>query len=80
MPDTVDELRLEAAKAARRIAELARVHDDVRVATTSLRVRYGGGTLFDIAETEPQAVIDFAEGIDALIDVSGGDELPRWMR
>lgn len=80
MVESVDELRLEAAKAARRIADMARLHDDVRVASTTLRVRYGGGTLFDIAETQPQAVIDFAEGIDALVDVSEGDEIPRWMR
>jgi hypothetical protein len=80
MPDTVDELRLEAAKAARRLNEAARVHDDVRMALTQFRVRYGNRTIFDIAEAEPAALIEMAEGVDALIDATSGDEIPRWMR
>jgi hypothetical protein len=79
MPDTVDELRLEAAKAARRLNELARTNDDVRIALTSFRVRYGGASTFDIAETAPAELIEFGGGVDNLI-AETSDDIPRWMR
>lgn len=79
MPDTVDELRLEAAKAARRLNDLARTNDDVRMALTSFRVRHGGATTFDIAETAPAELIEFGAGIDNLIDETTED-IPRWMQ
>lgn len=74
------DLQLEAVKAARHIADLARLHIDVQQVSTSFRTRLGGGTLFDLAETHPQEVIALAEGIDDMLEASTGSELPRWMR
>lgn len=76
MPDTVDELRLEAAKAARRIHDLARTSNEARMISVSLCARLGKSTIYDVAEEDPQAVIDIATGLDDLTDDA---ELPRWM-
>jgi hypothetical protein len=76
MVDSVDELRLEAAKAARRINEKARTSDEARMIAVSVCARLGKASIYDVAESDPQTVIDIASGLDDLTDEA---EVPRWM-
>lgn len=76
MPDTVDELRLEAAKAARRINDLARTSNEARQIAVSACVRFGKPSIYDVAEVDPQTVIDLASGLEDLTDET---DVPRWM-
>ena len=71
----MDELRLAAAKAARRVSQAARRDEDLRYAITQFVARYSTLSIFDVAENDPEAVILFADSVDTFTD----DELPRWM-
>lgn len=63
MPDTVDELRYAAAKATRLLLEDARHEPDVRRVLAAVLNRLGHANIVDWADADPQAVIDFQEGL-----------------